>query len=334
MSLWGLMLLFSLLGSAFFSASETAVVSSNRMRQRAAREQGRRLAGLAERLYRSPERTLAVLLLGNNVVNVLASVTAVLITQGLLDSWHRDLPAAGIDLIATLWIVPLVLVLGEVLPKGIGRSYADRLTRVAAPLLLPLCNLLWPLLTLLEIFSRWLGRLLSGAGEKVDDSLSWETVRLHVQAGREEGAVGHEEERLIGRIAQLNQLSARSLMRPLSELMLFPKEDRVGDLIASSREGLPVRVFLYRSDRRELDSFVASLHLLGQDPGRRLEELSSPLRRVPASRPLLDLIDELQFTHSKFAAVTDLEGRVQGVVFLRDLLERLVRLGRADTIGQ
>jgi len=334
MSILGFLFVMAILGSAFFSGSETAVVSSNRMRQRAAREDGRAGAGFAERLYLHPERTLAVMLLGTNVFNVLASVTAVLITDGLLQGGGIELPAFAVDSIATLWVAPLVLVLGEVLPKGFGYLYADRFTRVASPLLLPLGWILWPILYLLESFSRWLGRIFSGGSLGADRSMSWEMVRLHVQTGREEGAVAHEEEVLIGRIAQLNRLSAQSLMRPLSELTLFPFDGNVGDLLAHQDGNPSPRIFLFRAGDQGLEGVIAGIKLLGQPASRPLSELARPLRSVPASRPLLDLIDELQFTHSKFASVTDLRGRVMGVVFLRDLLGRLVRLRESDDIGQ
>ncbi len=334
MSAWLILLLISILGSAFFSGSETAVVSSNRMRQRVAREEGRRLGGLAERVYRFPERMLAVLLLGTNVFNVLASVTAVVLTESFLRGRGWILPSAGVDFISTLWIAPTVLILGEVLPKGLGSVYADRFTRWVSPLIVPLAGLLWPVLWLLENLSRQLGRLVAGGPSRGEIPLSWETVRLHVETGREEGAVAQEEEILINRIALLNRLTARSLMRPLSDLTLFPMEGKVGELLDHREGSMPSRVFLFREGSSRLEGFVSSLKLLGQPPERPLEQLAGSLRSVPASRPLLDLIDELQFTHSKFAVVTDLDGSALGLVYLRDLLEKLVRFRRVDDIRE
>jgi CBS domain containing-hemolysin-like protein len=97
---------------------------------------------------------------------------------------------------------------------------------------------------------------------------------------------------------------------------------------------MPSRIFLFRQGSPGLDGFVSSLKLLSQTDDQALEMLAEPLRTVPASRPLLDLIDELQFTHSKFAVVTDLDGSALGVVFLRDLLEKLVRYRRVEDIGE
>ncbi len=334
MSAWLILVLVAILGSAFFSGSETAMISSNRLRQRTAREEGSRLGGLAERLYRQPERMLAVILLGTNVFNVLASVTAVLLTESFLHKLNWQLPVMGTDMLATLWVVPVVLLFGEVLPKGLGGVYADRLTRWVSLLLIPLAWILWPLLWLIEAFSRILGRVVSGGPSKGEIPLSWETVRLHVETGREEGAVAHEEEILIGRIALLNRLSARSLMRPMSALTLFPIQGTVGDLLKDLGDQMPSRIFLFRQGSSRLDGFVSSLKLLSQSADQSLEMLAGPLRSVPASRPLLDLIDELQFTHSKFAVVTDLDGSALGVVFLRDLLEKLVRYRRVDDIRE
>jgi len=329
-----LLLAVAILGSAFFSGSETAVISSNRLRQRAARREGRPLAGSAERLYRSPGKMLAVLLLGTNAFNVLASVGAMLLTERYLDGrgWH--LPALASDLVSTLWIAALLLVFGEVLPKGLGRVYADRITRSVSPLLLPLAWMLWPLLALLEALARLFAGLLPTGSAGDAGPPSWETVRLHLETGLEAGAVAPEEEILIGRIARLNRLGAGSLMRPLSQLFLFPFEAKVGDLLADLPESPGSPVFLFRKGSSKLDGFISPIKLLGQDPERPLSELAGSLRRVPASRPLLDLIDELQFTHGKFALVTDLEDRALGVVFLRDLLGKLLRLRQSSDIAE
>ncbi|MBC8366992.1 DUF21 domain-containing protein [bacterium] len=334
MNAWVIMMLVAIVGSAFFSGSETAMVSSNRMRQRASRDEGRRLGGLAERLYRHPERMLAVILLGTNVFNVLASVTAVLLTEDFLKKLDWQLPALGIDMMATIWVVPVVLLFGEILPKGLGGVYADRLTRWVSLLLIPLAWVLWPILWVIEALSRLLGRVISGGPPKGEIPLSWETVRLHVETGREEGAVAHEEEILIGRIALLNQLTARSLMRPMSVLTLFPIQGTVGELVKQQGDQMASRIFLFRQGSSKLEGFVSSLKLLSQAADQSLETLAEPLRTVPASRPMLDLIDELQFTHSKFTVVTDLDGSALGVVFLRDLLDKLVRYRRVEDIRE
>ena len=337
MSFWLTILVFSVLGSGFFAGSETAIISSNRLRQRAAREEGHRLAGLAERLYQRPERTLSVLLLGNNLVNVLASISAVVLTEKLLGGLGDRIPQPGMDLISTLWVAALILVVGEVLPKGVGFLYADRITRAVAPLLIPLNAVLGPPLLLIEKLSRSLARLGSSAPLPGEDSPSWETVEMHLETGREAGAVDADEEALIRRIALLSRLSARSLMIPLDQLLLHPVDGKMADLRGQLNAPTPLRCFLYEGQRRRIVGFLRTLNLLGLPETTPLRGLMRPVQTVPATRTLLDLIDELQFTRSKFAVVTGLENDALGVVFLRDLLGQLIQVrpmnGHLDNPG-
>jgi CBS domain containing-hemolysin-like protein len=326
MSAWLWLLLLALLGSAFFSGAETAMVSSGRLRQRAERDSGRRLAALAERLYRRREQTLATMLLGVNVFNVLASVCALLITERTLGAWGLRLPDVWNDLASTLWITAVVLVFSETLPKSIARLYAERVTRFAAPPLLVLAALLRPPYWLLEQLGRLIRRLFGGGRGAGAGAVSWETVQMHLEAGRAQGVLAAEETVLIRRIGLLSRLTARSLMVPLSNLCLSPADETVAQLKKRLAEAPSRFCFLYEGGRANLVGLMPARRLLGMPAASRVGDLASPLRRVPAHRSLLDLLDELQFTRSKFAVVTDLKGRSLGAVFLADLLAELVRL--------
>ncbi len=330
MNAWLWLLLGSLLASGFFSGSETAVVSSSRLRQRAARERGRLFAGLAERLHRRPEHTLVVLLLGTNLANVLASISALMITERGLHRLGLNLPAFWSDLLSSLWVAALVLVAGEVLPKNLGRLYALRITRFTAPLLLVLSALLRPLFWLFDLIGRLL-RFLTGRGfGRQQAGVSWETVRLHLDAGRAQGVVGEREDLLIRRVALLNRLTAESLMTPLAQLDPYPVTGTLAGLRRRLAEKRASWSFLYEGRPENLVGLLPARRLLAQREGIALGNLATKPRRVPAHRPLLDLIDELQLTRSKLAVVTDLAGHCLGAVFLEDLLRQLVHFRRAD----
>ena len=324
MSPWLWLLVAALLCSAFFSASETALVSSDRLRQRADKERGAKLAGLAERLYHRPERTLSALLVSNNLANIIASISAQLLTERGLAAAGWRLPPIWADLFSALWISALVLVLGEILPKSVGRHYSARLTRAAAPLMITLRIVLRPVFWILD-GTAWISRVLwrrNPRGRR--GSYSWETVKMHLEAGRAEGVLGEQDEVLIQRIGQLNRLTAQSLMIPLEKLCLFPMGGRASDLKARLAQTRSPRAFLYRGDPRRLLGLVSARRLLGLADPTPVGSLAEPLRRVPSHRPLLELIDELQLAHSTFAVVTDPAGRSLGAVFLGDLLRQLV----------
>lgn len=325
MTLWPLLFTLALLGSAAFSSSETAVIAAGRLRHRADRARGARLAGLAERLTRRPEHTLATLLIGNNLCNVLASLAGLMLTEQALAARGLALSPVWNDLLASAWVTSIVLVFGEVLPKGIGHHYAFRISRLVAPLLLVIYTLLLPLVWLLDLLVRLLRRLpgLGTAGE-TGQRVSWETVRQHVEAGRAAGVVGEDQERAIERISALGSLDAEGLMRPLSALCLFPAEgsaDALRRLLVV--QGSPA-AFLYEGRPSRLLGLLPARRLLGGDPYPDLRGLAKPLLQVDGGIPALELLDSLQPDGHTLAVVADSRGEARGAVYLEDVLRELL----------
>jgi putative hemolysin len=324
MTLWLLLLALALLGTAYFSGSETAVVTAGRLRHRAERDRGRRMAGLAERLYRRPEHTLSVLLLGTNLVNVLASIAALILTEHWLAGWGLHVSAFWGDLLSALWVSPLVLLLGEILPKSVGRHYAFRLSRLSAPLLLVLYALLLPLLWVIDAVLWLLNRLPGLRGADTMDQVSWDTVRLHLEAARAAGVVGVEQERAIQRIGLLGGLDAERLMRPLESLCLFPASGSAEELRRLLLETQSPQAFLYEGRRTRISGVLPARRLLGRSGQQELRSLQSPLPALHRQLPALEILDSLQPTGRKLAVVTDTAGEARGILFLEDLLRELL----------
>ncbi|MCB1163858.1 MAG: CNNM domain-containing protein [Candidatus Krumholzibacteriia bacterium] len=324
MSLWLLLLLLALTGTAYFSGSETAVVTAGRLRHRAERDRGRRMAALAERLYRRPEHTLSVLLLGTNLVNVLASIAALILTEAALERWGLHVSAFWSDLLSALWVSPLVLLLGEILPKSVGHHYAFRLSRLSAPLLLAFYTVLLPLVWLIDGILWVLHRLPGLRGGDSMDQVSWDTVRLHLEAARAAGVVAVEQERAIQRIGLLGGLDAERLMRPLDSLCLFPASGSVDDLRRLLVETGSREAFLYEGRRTRIAGVLPARRLLGRGGEPDLRALQSPLVSLHRQIPALEILDTLQPTGRKLAVVADTAGEARGVVFLEDLLRELL----------
>lgn len=322
---WLPLFVLALLGSAYFSGSETAVIAAGRLRHRADRERGQRLAGLAERLYRRPEQTLATLLIGNNLCNVLASMAGLFLTERWLAAAGQQLGPFWSDLLSSLWVTAVVLVVGEVMPKGIGHHYAFRISRLSAPLLLLLYALLLPLVWLVSGLV-WLLRQLPGLGGAGEGGarVSWETVRQHVEAGRAAGVVGADQERAIERISLLGELDAERLMRPLAALALFPIDGQVEALRALLVSRRAPGAFLYEGRPGRLLGYLSARRLLGGEPFPDLRGLMKPLLRVDGGIPALELLDSLQPDGHSLALVTDAAGEARGAVYLEDVLRELL----------
>ncbi len=322
MSIWIWALLVALIGSAFFAGSETAVVAAGRLRQRSGSQRGERLAGLAERLYHRMDRTLAVVLIGNNLVLVLASISALMITEATAGRLGFELSAFWSDLISTLWVSVLVLITGEILPKSIGHHYALRLSRLGAPLLVVMGMALAPLHHLLEWVVRLLRAPFGGSSRDDGDAVSWETVRLHMEAARAGGALEAEKEAVIRRIGFLSNLSVESMMVPLDRLCLHGVESSVSDLRGKLLETVELRAFLV--EERRIVGLIPARRLLGVSDDVELRRLMTPVLRVSRQAPLLDFIEELQPRGGKFAVVKGAGGESLGVIFLEDVLRQLL----------
>lgn len=323
MNTWIWIFIAAVLGSSYFASSETAFVTAGLLRQRRDRERGKRLASLAERLYRRPEHTLSVLLIGNNMVNVLASISGLMITELALSSLGIELSAAAGDLISSLWVAVLVLLFGEVLPKTIAHNYALRLSRLSAPPLLILAGLFGPPLWLLDRLVQLARRLLR-RGRGGGDEISWETVRLHLEAARAAGALGIEEEVVIRRIGLLGRLKVESMLVPLDSLPCFPVTGSLQDLRTRFGEVGGQRMFITDRESKRLLGVIPARRLLGLEEDRPLDLVLSPLFELPREALLLDLIDALQPRGRKFAAVVDSSGESLGVIFLEDILRQLL----------
>jgi putative hemolysin len=332
MSGWLWILLAALLGSAYFAGSETAIVTAGLLRQRRERERGKRMASLAERLYRHPEQTLSVLLIGNNMMAVLASISGLMITELSLTGMGLKLSPVASDMVSSLWVAVLVLLFGEVLPKTIAHSYALRLSRLSAPLLLLFGALFVPLHWLLDHGVQLLRRLF-GRGRGGEKGISWETVRLHLEASRAAGALGIEEEVVIRRIGLLGRLNVESMLVPLDALPCFPVTGSLRELrerFASSGE---VRIFITSRDSDRLLGVIPARRLLCLDDDLPLERLLSPLFELPREALLLDLIDALQPRGRKFAMVVGAGGATLGVIFLEEIIRQLLpRTGSVPSI--
>ena len=320
---WVWLFALAVLGSAFFASSETAVVAAGLLRQRRERERGNRLASLAERLYRRPEHTISILLIGNNLVNVLASISGLMITERTLAGMGLELsPMAG-DLVSSVWVAGSVLLFGEVLPKTIAHSYALRMSRLSAPPLLLLGLLFGPLLWTFDRGFRILRRLFGRGGGKGGD-ISWETVRLHLEAARAAGALGIEEEVVIRRIGLLGRLNVESMLVPLDALPCFPVTGSLKELRARFATGGELRIFITGAGSGRLLGVIPARRLLGVEDDPPIESLISPLFELPREALLLDLIDALQPRGRKFAAVVGAGGESLGVIFLEEILRQLL----------
>lgn len=318
-SLLGL-LFFLILCSAFFSSSETGMMSLNRYRLRHMVKNKHRAAIKAGKLLERPDRLIGVILIGNNFVNILASAIATIIAVEL---WGE----AGIA-IATAALTLVILIFAEVTPKTVAALHPEKIAFPAAFLLQPLLKILYPLVWIVNIITNGLLKLM---GIKVTEGnhhhLSTEELRTLVN---ESGAVLQQRNQsmLLG-VLELDDVTVNDIMIPRNEVLGIDLDDDL-DLIIEQLSKTPhTRMPVFRG---ELNKVVGILHMRNlaqvfqQDAVTKaaiLQVIHEPYF-VPESTPLQTQLLNFQKESRRIALVVDEYGDIQGIVTLEDILEEIV----------
>jgi putative hemolysin len=312
-----LLLLLLLVLSAFFSGSEIALFSLGEARVRALREEGRRGSASLERLKANPERLLATVLIGNNIVNIGAASLATAVALEAFGS-------AGVAY-ATGVMTLLVLVFGEITPKGLATANADSFSLGVAPWIYFLSRMLAPFVIPLEKLTRWFvrrsqrdGRLTVTEGE----------IREMTAIGHREGAIDEHERRIIERAFRLDETRAWDIMTPRVDIFAWSADRPLASIAAELPTLRFSRVPVYRES---VDDIVGILYtrdayhaLVTGQRDIAIGQLSREPFFVPGSIPLTRLLGDFQTRRIHMGVVIDEYGGTDGLVTLEDILEELV----------
>ena len=311
-----LLVAFCLLMEALFTGSEMVLVSADRHKLTERSRRGDRGAKLALDLLSKPERALATTLTATNVFIVLSSVVVT----------SRLLPRFGeyASLVAVLLVTPLVIVLGEVVPKSFVRPRADRLVSAAGRIVRMGEISLYPLVAAVS----WVARTLSapfGGIPPVQALVTREELSLLLQAGRGGGSDVEPHERVMVRRAfHFGEKRVADVFRPLAQVVALPEDATCRDAaLLSDRSGFS----RYPLFRERVDQVVGYLHVLdvaGIDPAAPVAPLLRKPLFVPELMALDDLLHAFRDARTSFAVVVDEFGGVTGIVTAEDVVEEVV----------
>jgi len=314
------LLVFLLLCSAFFSSSETGMLSLNRYRLKHQAKEGHRGAQRASELLAHPDRLLGTILVGNNFVNILASSIATVLAMQL---WGE----AGIA-IATIGLTIILLIFGEITPKTLA---ALRPEIVAYPVSLPLKLLqkvLYPLVAMLGWVSNGLLKLLGvDLSNKGNDSLSTEELRSVVRESGTDLPLNRQS-MLLG-ILDLERVTVDDIMIPRNEVTGIDLDDDLESIISQLRTTPHTRLPVFRNDINQIEGIVHMrqiARLLSHDQLTKeslLEACNEPYF-VPENTPLSTQLLNFQKQKRRIGIVVDEYGDVRGIVTLEDILEEIV----------
>ena len=306
---------FCLLMQGLFTGAEMVLVCADphKLTERARR--GDRGAELALKLLSRPEWAISTTLTGTNFFVVLATVIAT----------SHFLPRFGgrAELAAVVAVTPLVILLGEIVPKSFAQPRADALAGGAARFIWYARLALYPLVAVVSFFARILSRPFGGV-PPVHGMVTREELRMILQASRGGSDVEAHERVMVRRVFRFGERKVADIFRPLPQVVALPEEASCRDAaLLASRSGYS----RYPVYRERVDRVVGFLHILdtvGNPPEAPVRPLLRKAVFIPELMPVDELMRRFQEEKTSFAAVVDEFGGVTGIVTAEDVVEEVV----------
>ncbi|NIY48507.1 HlyC/CorC family transporter [Cedecea colo] len=307
--------------SAYFSGSETGMMTLNRYRLRHLAKQGNRAAKRVEKLLRKPDRLISLVLIGNNLVNILASAIGTIVGMRL----YGD---AGVA-IATGILTFVVLVFAEVLPKTIAALYPEKVAFPSSFLLGPLQVLMMPLVWLLNVITRMLMRMV---GIKTDNvisaALSKDELRTIVHESRSNMSRRHQD--MLLSVLDLEKIGVNDIMVPRNEIVGININDDWKSIVRQLTHSPHGRIVLYRDTLDDVISMLRvreAYRLMTEKQEFTKETLlraADEVYFVPEGTPLSVQLVKFQRNKKKVGLVVNEYGDIQGLITVEDILEEIV----------
>ncbi len=314
-------LVIMVLVSAWFAGSETGMMTLNRYKLRHQAKSGVRSARRVEKLLKRPDRLISLVLIGNNLVNILASSLATIVGIRL----YGD---AGVA-IATGILTFVVLVFAEVLPKTIAALYPEKVAYPSSILLGPLQYVMLPLVWLLNTIARGLMRLVGIKTEgSISGALSKEELRTIVYESR--SLMSRRNQDMLLSVLDLEKISVDDIMVPRNEIVGINISDDWKSIMRQLTHSPHGRIVLFRDS---LDDCVAMLRvreawrIMSEKKEFNKETLlraADEIYYVPEGTPLNVQLIKFQRNKKKVGMVVDEYGDIKGLVTIEDILEEIV----------
>jgi CBS domain containing-hemolysin-like protein len=310
-------LLVLLVFSGAFSGSETALITLSMARVEALVKEGRAGARALYQLKKDPSRMLTTILIGNNLVNIAASALATVMAT-------REFGSAGPG-IAVGVLTLFILVFGEITPKSLATRYSERISLFIAYPLLLFMRLIYPLVWFFGHFTSWVHRLTGGKG---DPTVTESELIGMLGYGVEEGAIEHNERKIIERVFAFNDLKVRDVMTPKGKIFSLDEMLTVAEALPVVTQERYSRIPLFEGQNDNYKKVLYLRDLLRASASGQLEERLANIGHEPLFVSQYQAIDDLFATFRRrnrlFSIVVDEYGDVRGIVTLEDLLEELV----------
>ncbi|OUQ77727.1 hemolysin family protein [Flavonifractor sp. An100] len=302
--------------SAYFSATETAFTSLNRIRLRTKADAGSVRAAKTLELAEEYDKLLSTILIGNNIVNNVATTVGAVLFIKLIDAERGPAVSATV-------LTIIILIFGEVSPKSLAKENPESWAMFSAPLLKLFLIILTPANFLFTQWKRLLGRVFRNQGE---DGITEEELVGMVDQAETEGGLDEHESDLIRNAIEFNDLEVSEILTPRVDLVAAEEESTMEEVAALFVESGYSRIPIYHET---IDNIVGVVHEKDFYAARyrgetMLKNLKAPVFYTTGNTKISELLRILQKNKAHMAVVVDEYGGTEGIATLEDILEELV----------
>jgi CBS domain containing-hemolysin-like protein len=304
--------------SGYFSATETAFTTLNKIRIKSKADDGNKRAKLVLKLADNYDRLLTTILIGNNIVNILASSLATL----LFINWCQGNESLA-SVLSTVATTVIVLIFGEVTPKSLAKEFPETFASFSAPIINAIGVVLTPLNFLFSLWKKLLNRIFKN---KEDTTITDDELISMVEEAEHEGGINAQESDLIKSAIEFNDLEVKDILVPRVDVVAVEVTATKEEVDALFMETRYSRLPVYKDS---IDNIVGILHekdFIKQkdEENFTLEKVIKPALFVVSSTKISAVLQLLQKNKSHMAVVSGEFGDTVGIITMEDILEELV----------
>lgn len=304
--------------SGYFSATETAFTTLNRLRVKAKADDGNKRAKLVLKLSENYDRLLTTILIGNNIVNILASSLATL----LFIVWCRG-DSGLASVLSTVATTVIVLIFGEVTPKSLAKEFPETFAGFSAPIINAMAYVLTPLNFLFSLWKKLLNKIFKN---KEDNTITDDELISMVEEAEHEGGINAQESDLIKSAIEFNDLEVKDILVPRVDVVAIDVTASVAEVSDLFMETSYSRLPVYRDT---IDNIVGVLHEKDFIKQSRyamfdIERVIKPAVFVVSTTKISTVLQLLQKNKTHLAVVSGEYGDTLGIITMEDILEELV----------
>ena len=312
-----LIILICVLGEAFFSGSEIAIISVDKLRLRHSAKAGHRPSRLALEMLKKPEWILGTTLLGTNIFTITS--TTLISSQLYILLGPIGIPIAIAIMAFTNWIF------AEIVPKSVFQQLTNSLTPRIAYVLRGFSLLFFPLIWLFSKTAGLLASLFGGAKADLKiPFISKEELKLLMRMTTDKGDVKPSERKMINRLLTFTETEAQDIMLPLIDVAALSDKTFVKEAIQQFVQTKHRRLPIYSDRIDKIIGILNSFDILDENKNKKIKPFIRAAFYIPPTMSVSVLLEQLQSTGNNMAIVVDEFGGAEGIITIEDILEEVV----------